>query len=577
VPLQLILFLVISALWQTAIAAPMQFSDQTSASGLIFSHAQPVDHRSGPMVAGGAVGDFNGDGYADVFVIGGGAADDALFMNNRDGTFSNRAVEWGVAIAHRGVGATVGDYDGDGDDDIYVTSFGPVSDIPGPGQHRLYRNERGFFVDVAEAAGVATTTTGYGDGYGAAFGDYDRDGDLDLFVGAWHNTPALGARLFNNQGDGTFVNVTQDAGVITGSTRAFGAVWADMDGDRFPELLVAGDFGTNRYYRNNRDGSFQELDPGTGLAVKPEPPVWSIGKAHNGMGTTVADFNRDGRLDWFVTAIWPTFEFANEFWGNGLYVNHGDHTYSEAAETAGVHDGGWGWGTSAVDFDNDGWTDLVMTNGWPFQDPTTGESFDGERAYLWRNRGDLTFAESGLEAGLTHSGQGRALLHLDYDRDGDMDIVILSNQEPAQLFRNELIVRRTPRDAHWIQVQLDTSRHPRLAPHGAGALVTVVAGGVTQTQQITTGGTYLGQNELVAHFGLGSSRRIQNLTVDWGDGRNTRVRGMRADRRVTVRARCRPHVSPAHPRPCRKPLRAEPSSVEAVSTEAASLPRMAKP
>lgn len=521
-------------------AATLRFTDVTADANLAFTHATTIDHQSGPMVAGGAIGDFNLDGYPDLFVLGGGGRADALFINNRDSTFTDRAADRGLNERHRGVGATMADFDGDGDDDLYVTSFGAVTEVAGPGRHRLYRNEGDYFVNVSVDAGVATTTTTHPDGYGAAFGDYDRDGDMDLFVGAWHSAPVLGARLFQNQGDGTFVNVTQDVGVITGGTSAFGAIWSDMDGDRYPELLVAGDFGTNRYYRNNTDGTFQELDPGSGQPVKPEPPLWSISKAFNAMGATVGDFNRDGLNDWFVTAIWPTAGFANDFWGNGLYLNHGDHIFTEIAQGAGVHDGGWGWGTDAADFDHDGWTDLVMTNGWPIDDTTTGASFTGERAYLWRNDGDLTFTEMGVEAGLTHTGEGRTLLTFDYDLDGDRDIVILSCNEPLQLFRNDLITtRRAPDDAHWLQVRLDTSRHRSLAPHGIGARITVVAGGVSQTRQMTSGGTYLGQSELVAHFGLHTNRSIEELTVDWGGGHVTRRHHLKADRRITLRPRCR--------------------------------------
>ncbi|NNF16900.1 MAG: CRTAC1 family protein [Gammaproteobacteria bacterium] len=558
--------LTIFSLSTVAQAAPLQFTDQTSAAGVTFIHSHPNDHQSGPMVAGGAVGDFNGDGFADLYIIGGGGAADALFINNRNGTFTDRAEEWGIDQPHRGVGATVGDYDGDGDDDIYVTSYGSMDVIASPGHHRLYRNDGHVFVDVAADAGVAFTTTTHPDGYGAAFGDYDRDGDLDLFVGAWHNSPVLGARLFRNDGNGTFANVTPGAGIITADTHAFGAIWSDMDGDRYPELLVAGDFGTNRYYRNNRDGTFQELDPGTGLAITPDAG-WSIGNAYNAMGTTVGDFNRDGRPDWFVTAIWPTAEFASDFWGNGLYINQGDHMYTEAAAGAGVSDGGWGWGTEAIDFDHDGWTDLVMTNGWPFTDSVTGENFADERSYLWRNRGDLTFAEVGEAAGLTHTGQGRALLTLDYDRDGDMDIVVLANDEPAQLFRNDIITGKTPADAHWLQVRLDTTRARQLAPHGAGALITVIADGVRQTQQITTGGSFVAQSELVAHFGLGAARKIQELTVDWGNGQRSRYRKIRADRRLVVRARCKPHPlqpagsAPGYPPNCSSDRRAMPMPV----------------
>ncbi|MEM7081785.1 MAG: CRTAC1 family protein [Pseudomonadota bacterium] len=513
----------------------IRFTDVTEDAGLSFVHDNAIDHQSGPMTGGGAVGDFNDDGFADLYVIGGGDRRDALYINNGDGTFSDQADSWNLAEPHRGTGATASDYDNDGDVDLFVTSFGAMSENADLGKHRLYRNDGDRFTNVAVEAGVSTTSTTHPDGYGAAFGDYDRDGDLDLFVGAWHNAPVLGARLFDNQGDGTFVDATASAGIITRSTRAFGAIFADMDNDFFPELLVAGDFGTNRYYRNNQDGTFTELDPGSGLANANDEVSWSIGNAHNAMGTTVGDFNRDGRLDWFVTAIWPTAAFESDFWGNGLYLNQGMHTFAEEAERYRVHDGGWGWGTEAADFDNDGWTDLVMTNGWPFQDSVTGASFDNEASYLWRNNGDGTFAAPDAQTGFDHTGQGRALLTLDYDRDGDIDIVILSNQEPMRLFRNEQNNSYTSLTARWLQVEIDASLHPRRAPHGIGARLTLEAGGVAQTQYIKAGGTYLGQSEAVAHFGLGDVKRIDKLTIDWGDGEPIVLQRVRLDRRLKVK------------------------------------------
>ena len=190
-----VLIIALSGMSQVTLAADMMFSDQTAAAGLLLIHDASIDHRSGPMVGGGAIGDFNLDGFPALFITGGGDVADALFMNNGDGPFTDRADAWGIALAHRGMAATVADFDDDGDDDIYVTSQGPMTVQGGPGMHLLYRNDGGYFVDIAEAAGVAETAS-YPDGYGASFGDYDRDGDLDLFVGGWHSRPALGARLF---------------------------------------------------------------------------------------------------------------------------------------------------------------------------------------------------------------------------------------------------------------------------------------------------------------------------------------------------------------------------------------------
>ena len=508
--------------------AAMRFTDVTLDANIKIQHTTTIDHQSGAMVGGGAVGDFNGDGYPDVFVLGGGQRPDALFINQRDGTFREEAEAWGVARQHRGVGVTSGDIDHDGDDDLFVTSYGNVDSFAQPGQHLLYRNAGSRFDNVAAAAGVATTTTTHPDGYGASLGDYDRDGDLDLFVGAWHNSPVLGARLFRNRGDGVFDDATPEAAIITQSTRAFGAIFADMDGDQWPELLVAGDFGTSRYYRNDRNGRFTELDPGTGQRAT---QGWSLGRAHNAMGMALADFDRNGHPDWFITAIWPTAAFENDFWGNGLYLNQGANVFVEAAQTRGVSDGGWGWGTEAGDFDHDGWVDLVMTNGWPFTDNVTGESFDGERAYLWRNANGEGFNDVTDAAGLSHAGEGRALLTLDYDRDGDLDILILSHQEPATLYRNE----SDQSDAHWLALEFDMSQRRDLAPHGLGARIFVETRDGTRTIVPASGTSYLGQSQRLVHVGLAGDKYVRRLTVDWGDGESTTLSRVKADRYLTLK------------------------------------------
>ena len=521
-------------------AAGLRFTDQTEAAGLSFSHEQAFDHRSGPMGGGGAVGDFNGDGYADLFVLGGGGSD-ALFINNRDGTFTNRAEEWGLDTPHRGTGATVADFDGDGDLDLYVTSMGDMESVlPSAGHHKLYRNDGGRFTDVAGICGVNRTAS-YPDGYGAAFGDYDLDGDLDLFVAGWHRIgqdQAFGSRLFRNRGDGTFDDATDAANVIQSSTFGFGGIFADMDGDRYPELLVAGDFGTTRYYRNNRDGTFSELDPGSGVAPSlAEDPNWTLGKAHNGMGQVVADVNRDGRPDWFVTAIWPTFHYESAYWGNGLYFNLGGHVFDERTEGSGVADGGWGWGAAATDFDHDGRLDLMMTNGWPFTDEVTGQQFDGEASYLFRQRKDGSFRDVAGRVGLDHTLQGRGLMTLDYDRDGDMDVVILSNQDALRLYRNELVADGPfqRRRANWLQVSLDTSDHPTLAPGGVGAEVVVRTRNAVQHAWMNNGGSFISSHEAVLHFGLRGKKRIDSVSVNWPNGKRTVLRDVRANRRITVR------------------------------------------
>lgn len=400
------------------------FSDQTASAGVAFTHSPPspfctpdgmteppCDPFATPMQGGGTVGDFNADGLPDIFVPGAGWAQDKLFINQGDGSFSDDAAAWGLTDYYRGTAAIAGDCDGDGYDDIYVTSMGDVSGpgsyapTPAAGQHRLYRNTGNDSFNETGAASGVNWTSPNPDSYGASMGDFDSDGDLDLWVSGWHWGGAEnGNRLFENDGNCGFTNVTDTAVNFSGSLQGFGAIFSDMNGDRWPELLVSGDFGTSEYHINNRDGTFTKYD------------IWTaqgIGKAWNGMGTMIGDFDKDGKQDWFITAIYPTFEFASPHWGNGLYINQGGHQYNEISPAAGVQNGGWGWGTASLDFNHDGELDIVMTNGFPADDQVTGETFTNEPSYLWQNDGFLNFAEVGQAIGFDHTGQGRSLMHLD--------------------------------------------------------------------------------------------------------------------------------------------------------------------
>jgi hypothetical protein len=474
------------------------------------------------MLGGGAVGDFNNDGHQDIFVLTGGEVPDKLYIGNGDGTFTEQAAAWGVAYAHMGVGTAVGDYDGDGWLDIYVTSLGPAVAPTQPGRHLLYRNNGdGSFADLAAAAGVRWTSTGIADGFGAAFGDHDLDGDLDLFVTGWVYQSG-GNRLFRNEGDGTFTDVTAASG-LSGllSCRGFAPRFVDMDGDRYPELLIAADYGTSRYLVNDRDGTFTDATAGSGTGLD-----------DNGMGQAVGDVDGNGLLDWYVTSIYtpdshiPTVPGT----GNMLYMNEGGHAYAERSVAAGVNDGGWGWGTVAADLDHDGWLDLVETNGWLQNNGSAGPEWVMEPSYVFRNAGDGTFTEVAAAAGVTHDGQGRGLASLDLEDDGDQDILIVSYNEPVTVYRNDAEAS----GCHWLRVFLDTSNDPRLAPDGFGAKVLLTAAGMTQLRSIDGGSSYLIQCELSAHFGLGTAQLADELRVQWPSGAETVLAGVPADQTLWV-------------------------------------------
>jgi len=505
---------------------PLQFTEVAAAVDLV---AESGPHRFwiGPqywMTGGLAVGDFNRDKHQDVFVLSGGLGRDLLFLNDGDGTFTERGLEWGLTHVHAGVGVAAADYDGDGWLDLYVTSFGSRW-MAGPGQNRLYKNTgRGGFKNVAREAGVAVTSRTHAGGYSPAFGDYDLDGDLDLFVAHWQQG-TNGNRLFRNEGDGTFVDVTQTAlGDAVAGVRGFTPVFHDMDGDQYPELLIAADFRTSRYLVNQGDGTFtDETGPsGTGLD-------------DNGMGTTVGDFDNDGLDDWYVTSIHFDEPPAGARPGNMLYRNGGNHSLSEVSVPVGVNDGGWGWGTHAADLDHDGLLDLVEVNGglgepW-YLEP--GKLFLNTRGPIGNRAGNGvgsgSFIELALACGFTTAGDGRGVVTFDPDSDGDLDLLVLSNSEPVELFRND-----SENLGSWLRVELDTSGNPTLAPHGFQSRVIAIVGEATYTRYVDGRPSYLSCGERALHFGLGDATTIDVLRVEWPRGYVTELKDVPVDRTITI-------------------------------------------
>ena len=515
--------------------ATLQFADQTTAANVTFTHKTPITSGDGAlMISGGIAGDFNNDGWQDLFIIGGGdTMPDKLFINQQDGTFVDMAVSAGLAELHMGMGASAGDYNGDGWLDIYVTSMGSIGNM-GVGQHRLYRNNGDLtFTDVATEAGVNQTSPVYPDGTGSSFGDYDLDGDLDLFVAGWRypedppgsgtRVAAEGNRLFQNNGDGTFTDVTATAVpevLLSGSDilRGFSPCFADMNGDRYPELLLAADFGSSLYFINDGDGTFTEWTSQGGLAQE-----WS------GMGSAIGDVNQDGRIDWFVTAIYDEDDGEGRGDGNKLYINQGNHTYSQIAQSANVDDGGWGWGPTIVDLNHDGAPDIVETNGWEFGEGE--EKFLFENAKVWLNNGTGTsFTEQAVSLGLDHDLHGIGMINLDYDNDGDQDIAITAYNDEFRLYENQL----SGGSINWLRIYLDTRTNPYLAPNGVGSRIQVKIGGETHHYYMNSCSHYLSQSEISAHFGLGDATMIDEIVVDWPNGSTTTLTDISVNQTITI-------------------------------------------
>ncbi len=516
VPLSALLALLAGARLLAQDGVP-SFSNQAAAAGVLYNHSNPFFFTQADYTGGGAVGDFNRDGHMDLFCVSGGNGRDKLFINNGNGTFTDRALEWGLTALHLGKGVAVADYNDDGWPDVYVTSAGPTAQAAA-GHHKLYRNNgNGTFTNVATAAGVNATHPTVEGSFCAAFGDYDLDGDLDLFVhGFSTNTQNLHSRLFRNNGNGTFTDVTAAIGFWSGTSMAvkgFAPRFADMNGDRYPELLLVGDFGTSRYFRNNANGTFTDMTV-----------AWGAGKDENGMGGTLGDFNNDGLFDWYVTSIyWPALNWT----GNKLYWGNANGTLTLAPASAGMTDGGYGWGTVAVDFDHDGFVDIAETNG----DNGT-PMFVNEQSYLWMNDGDGTFTESALAYGLSHFGAGRGMFNVDYDADGDQDVVIITNFGASSLWRNNL----SGTQIAWLRVFLDTTAHDGLAADGYGTKISAKVGANTYWRHVYGGDNFQSASELSAHFGLGAATVVDELTAHWSDGTTTTLTNVPVNQTLTLAA-----------------------------------------
>jgi hypothetical protein len=488
------------------------FANRASDAGVEFDHANPTFFTMADYTGGGTVADFDRDGAIDLFAVSGGNGLDHLYINNGDGTFTDSASAWGMTTVHLGKGATSADYNDDGWPDMFVTSAGPVGG-PAAGHHKLFRNNgNSSFTDVASEAGVAFSASTE-DGFCSAFGDYDLDGDLDLFVAGW-KPPNKGSRLFQNDGDGTFTDVTNVIDFWAGTpitVYGFAPRFVDMDGDKYPELLLVGDFGTSRYFQNDGDGTFTDVTNAR-----------NAGQDENGMGQTVGDFNNDGLFDWYVCSIFaPTVSWT----GNKLYLNTPSGVLEEVGEAAGVEEGGYGWGAVSVDFDHDGFLDIAETNG-----DNASPMFINEQSYLFMNQGDGTFSESALSLGLDHSKAGRGMLNFDYDDDGDQDIAIFTNFSKFTLWNNDL----SGNEIAWLRVFLDTTVNDELAADGYGTVISARVGTSTQYRHVFGGDNYLSSSELSAHFGLGAATSVDELRVEWSNGEVTVLKDVAVNQTIVV-------------------------------------------
>ncbi|HVO11703.1 MAG TPA: CRTAC1 family protein [Vicinamibacteria bacterium] len=524
------------------------FTDVTEAAGIRFrlTNGSPQKNYIFEAKGGGVcLLDYDGDGRLDIFFVNGSTLEDvqqgvvhpnALYRANGDGTYADVTQQAGVAGGGWGMGCTVGDYDNDGRPDLYVT---------GVNGNTLYHNDgNGRFTDVTDRAGLR----GGRWSTSAAFVDYDRDGRLDLYVANnievdvrrsplsfpgpdcnYRGTrvmcgptglPGALDTLYHNEGDGTFRDVTVAAGVLEKVPRyGLGVAVGDYDNDGWPDIYVANDSTPSYLYHNERNGTFREVGLMAGVAVSDD------GMEQAGMGTDFGDYDNDGWLD--LTKSNFSFQTSN------LYHNEHDGRFSERAFASGLARASLPlvrWGTKFLDYDDDGWPDVIVATGhvYPYliQNPQGGEQYE-QRRILLRNRGDGTFEDVSERSGpgILERRCSRGLAVGDLDDDGDLDVVIVNMDGTPSVLRNDGGNAR-----HWLELRLRGTKSNRM---GLGARVTLRAAGQQQIREVTTAGSIFSGSDSRLHFGLGEATQAE-VEIRWPSGTVQTLRNLPADRLLEV-------------------------------------------
>jgi hypothetical protein len=496
--------------------------------------------------------DYDNDGWLDIFLVNGSRLEgfpagseptSHLFRNNRDGTFTDVTVKAGVAHSGWGQGVCIGDYDNDGWEDLFVTYYGK--------NVLCHNNGDGTFTDVSQKAGVAGKGTRWNTG--CAFVDYDRDGRLDLFVANYidldlatapvpESGPCLyksvmvacgppglqGGKniLYHNNGDGTFTDVSESAGIFRANgTYGLGVLTADFDNDGWPDIYVANDSTASALYHNKKNGTFEDIAIDAGCALSPD------GKPQAGMGVSAADYDLDGNLDIVKT------NFAGDT--PSLYHNLGGGSFEDATFTAGLgaHTQYLGWGCGFLDFDNDGWPDILICNGhvYPEVEQLKTEAGYAQRKLLYRNLRNGHFADVSLQAGtgISDPVASRGCAFGDFDNDGDIDVVVNTVNDYPQLLRCD-----SRQANNWIKVRTIGAKSNR---SGIGARLICITHPPGETKphrqidEVRSGGSYISQNDLRVHFGVGKAEKIDLLEIRWPSGQIDTIKDIKVNQQIFVK------------------------------------------
>ena len=495
---------------------------------------------------GAAFIDYDNDGWQDIFLVSGTRLDglapnvsstNRLYHNNGEGKFSDVTEKAGLVRTGWGQAVCVGDYDNDGYDDLFISGYG---------NNALYHNNgNGTFTDVAEKAGVANNRTRWGSG--SAFLDYDRDGRLDLFVASYIEldlktaplpetgpclykglTVACGPpgltgginMLYHNEGNGTFTEVSEKSGITkTNGTYGLGVLVADFDNDGWPDIYVANDSAPAALYHNNKNGTFTDIGVEAGCALSMD------GKPQAGMGVTAGDYDRDGWLDIFKT------NFSGDT--SSLYHNTASGNFEDVTFSAGmgVNTRWLGWGCGFVDVDNDGWPDVFLVNGhvYPEVEKLATETGYAQRKVLYRNLHNGRFADVSDMAGaaVMEANASRGCAFGDYDNDGDIDVLINSVNAVPQLLRAE-----SSNQNNWIKIKTIGVKSNR---DGIGSRIKCITEDGSQIDEVRSGGSYYSQNDLRIQFGLGKNKRVKLIEIRWPSGNVDTLSDIPANQIITVK------------------------------------------
>jgi hypothetical protein len=517
----------------TPIASGGAFSQTTASLGLCYEVAETSNAQDIQIQGGGlAMSDINKDGFLDLYVTHGIYEKGRLFLGSGTG-FTPAQNNNGIEISGLDNAGYFIDIDSDGWDDFisiqYVTNY-----------VEIFRNDgTGSFTEATPASGIFVRKPTYS----LAAADYDLDGDVDLFFAHWGFSwrtlsEPITEYLWQNDGTGFFTDVS-DIVEVKPSYRpppiddlliehSFTPIFADINSDRYPDMLLAGDFTSSQVLINNAGNSFSDA---TTAEISDE----------NGMGAAVADYDKDGDLDWFVSSIYfrgrpEDKQYLGGITGNRLYENDGTGVFTDVTKTAGVRDGAWGWGACFEDFDNDGNVDIFHTNGMRAFSSNEGDETDpffdylADKSRLFMSEGDGTFLERSELHGVNHDDQGRGVICTDMDNDGWIDILVATNGKSPTVYKNQF-----NNSNHYLQIDLDG---PPGNLKGIGARVTVETASGTQMREVVLGSNYLSQQPTTLHFGLGSDAVVIAVTVMWPGlaSTETRIENVAVDQRLTIAA-----------------------------------------